>query len=180
MSENYTDIKDKLFKDRTIVICGPIDNAKATSIIFSLLTFDSESNDQIQLFISSLSGEYLDSLAIYDTIKRIKSPISATCIGFASGYAALILACCTKGRRYALKHSQITFEQPYGVINQGVNQETEIRISAKEALIEREAFEKLLSEHTGQPVEKIHKDLESGITLNAEEALAYGVIDKII
>ncbi len=174
------ELKEKLFKDRTLIICGDIDNNLSTQIIFSLLQLDSLNKEEIQLFISSNGGDYLSSMAIYDTMKLLKSEIRATCVGNAGGYAALILSSATKGKRFALKHSKINLEQPYGVINGGANQETDVRINANEVKIEREIFEKILSKNTSKSIEDIHTDLEQGLSLNADEACKYGLIDDII
>lgn len=181
MGKKAKTLDEKLIESGIIVICGLIDSEKASKIIFKLLSLSTQDETTpIQLFISSRSGSYLDILAIYDTINTLKNPISATCVGEVGGYATLLLAACNKGSRYALKHSRINIDQPFGILQSGVNQQTEIEIEATEAALKREVFEKILAEKTGQNIAKIHKDCEVGIELKAQEAVEYGLIDKII
>lgn len=163
------------------MLCGYIDNEKASDAVFKLLKFSGkDEKEPIQLYIGSEGGSYLDMLAIYDAMQAIPNPISGTCVGVADGYSALILASCNKGMRYALKHAEISIEQPYGFLGAGANQQTEIAIEAKEIATERKIFEELMAKVTGQDLEKIHADCELGIELNAEQAKEYGIIDEIL
>lgn len=174
-------LAQKLSDNGIIEVNGYIDSQKASEIVFRLLSYNSRNSGKtIQLYFASENGSYLDMMAIYDTIRSIENPVSGICVGFAGGYSALLLASCTKGMRYALKHSKISIEQPYGMLQQGVNQQTEISIEAEEVAIEREIFEKALALTTGQKLSKIHNDCELGIELSAESAVEYGIIDKII
>lgn len=172
-------ILNKLKANRIILICGYIDTEKASKIIFQLLSMGM-SNGEIHFYIASDGGDYLDILAIIDTMNSLKNKFAATCIGRACGYAALLLACCTKGSRFALKHSFIQFDQPVGCLQAGVNRQTDIAIEAQEIKKERDIFEKLLSQATGKDISKIHSDCEAGVEMNSAEALEYGIIDKII
>ncbi len=174
-------LREKLDESRIIIVNGYVDKEQASDIIFKLLTFSAISEkEDIQLFIGSEGGSYLDMLAIYDTMQSIPNKISGTCVGMADGYATLILASCTKGKRYALKHAEISFEQPYGSLQEGPNQQTEIAIEAKEVATERKIFEELMAKVTSQDVAKIHGDCEVGVSFSAEQALEYGIIDGIL
>lgn len=174
-------LSEKLEESRIILICGGIDAEVASDIIFKMLTMSAQDDKKdIHLYIGSGGGEYLDMLAIYDTMRSIPNDIAGTCVGMASDFAALLLASCTKGKRYALKHSSIEFEQPYGYLHAGGNQQTEIAIAAKEATTERKIFEELMAKATSQDIARIHQDCEMGIELTAEEAKEYGIIDVIL
>lgn len=171
----------ELINENNIVFITSIRSSEAASnVIFRLMSIAQENpKKEIQLYISSWGGSFLDMIAIYDTIKAIKNPISGYCIGVAGQYAALLLAACDKGKRFILKHSEISFHEPNGYIGSG-DQQTEIVIAAKEAKIERETFEKALAKETGQPLKKIHQDCVKGKELNAEEAVKYGFVDVIL
>ena len=174
-------LENLLDNSRIILVNGYIDSAKATEVIFKLLRFSQEKEDEdIQLYISASGGSYLDVMAIYDTLNVIKTPVSGICIGAISDYAALLLASCTKGKRYALNHSEISLNQPYGFLGAGVNQQTQIAIEAQQITMEREMFEKTLASLTGKTYKQIHSDCEFGIDLKATDAKKYGIIDEII
>ncbi|MBQ7408930.1 MAG: ATP-dependent Clp protease proteolytic subunit [Clostridia bacterium] len=173
--------EDRLSESRIISITGYLDSNAAANIIFSILSMSAASEDEdIQLFIASQGGSHLDMMAIYDTLTTVKCPVVGVCVGSASGYAALLLAKCTKGKRFALKHSEINFSQPYGYLSAGSNQQTEIAIEAREAKIKREVFEAEMAKCTGKSVDQIHDDCEVGVTLTAEQAIEYGIIDEIL
>lgn len=175
------DFKKKLYDSRIVVLSGEIDSQTASNIISRLLEYSADDEKkEIQLFIGSEGGSYLDMMAIYDTLKMLPNPLVGVCVGMASNYTTLLLAACTKGMRSALKHSKIYFEQTYGALGAGANQQTEIAIASKEARLEREVFEKALAEVTGQPLERIHEDCEKGMELTADEAKAYGIIDTVL
>ena len=181
MALNKQSFEDRLDESRIVVVCGYVDGNSASKIIFKLLSLSAISEkEEIQLFISSSGGSYLDMMAIYDTLNTLPNPVTGVCIGAVQGYATLLLAKCTKGRRFALSHSELSFNQPYGYLAPGSNQQTEIAIEAREARVKREVFEKELCACTGQLLEKIHADCEVGVTLSAEEAKDYGIIDDIL
>lgn len=174
-------IENELLNNRIILMYGYIDTKAASSIVRDLLTLSYiDDKKEIKLYIASFGGSYLDMMAIYDTIENLQVPVSGVCIGQANGYAALILASCTKGKRYALAHSTISIEQTMAILVPGPNQQTEIAIAAREAKNERLVFEKIIAEKTTQAFERIHDDCETGITLSAQEAIEYGLIDGII
>jgi len=173
-------LKEKLEENRIILICGPITSEVASDVILQLLTMSAKDEKaDIHLYIGAFGTEYLDSLAIYDTMRSLPNDITGTCVGMATNYAALILAACKKGKRYALKHARITIEQPKGYLA-GRNQQTEIAIEAKEVTTKRKIFEELMAEATGQELSRIHEDCEVGRTFTAEEAKEYGIIDVIL
>ncbi len=181
MQSEYMSIEDKLVLDRTIVIEGEIHAGVAAKVVLELLQYDAQNDqEEIQIFMAVDGANYLDVMAIYDTMNIVKSPITVNCIGGLSGYAVVILAGATHGQRHALKHSKIYLDQPYGVLGQGANQQTEITIEAKEISEQRRAFEAILSQATGQSIERIHDDCERGLELDAEQALTYGIIDHVI
>ena len=181
MSYNSSDFEQRLKESRIIVICGYVDSSAASKIIFQLLSYSSIApNEEIQLFISSYGGGHLDMMAIYDTLSTIESPVCGICVGSINSYATLLLSKCTKGRRFALRHSEICFSQPSAYIGAGANQQTEIAIEAREASIKRKVFEEELAKCTGQDLETIHADCELGARFSTEEALAYGIIDEIL
>lgn len=180
MDQYNDELSKELLASRIILIGGYVNSESASSIIFNLMLLDSQSNEPIQLYITSGGGSYLDVMAIYDTMATLRSPLHGMCIACASGYVALLLARCTKGFRYALTHSKITLQQPYGSLQPGGNQQTEVAIEAREVANMRSTYESLLSQTTGQPLDKVHADCESGMELKAEDAIAYGIIDEIV
>ena len=175
------ELNELLIENGILLITSGACAKSPTDIIFALMTYElKDPTKEIKLYISSTCDEPTNMLAIYDTLKAIKNPISATCVGLISNYGALLLSAANKGRRFALKHSQFSLREPYGYLGSGANQQTEVAILAKETSTLRRDFEELFSKETGQPVEKIHEDLHNGLSLNAEEAKAYGIIDEVI
>lgn len=176
----YDDFKKELKQNRIIVIDGYIGGGLAHQVVLDLLQYAADDDrEQIQLFISAYDGEYLDVMAIYDTIRSLKNPVICVCCGAASGFATMLVSACEKGSRYALRHTEIRLSQPSGYMGAGANQQTEVAILAKETRIEREVMEKVLARCTGKPIEVIHADCERDLRLSAEEAVAYGIIDAI-
>lgn len=177
MRKTYT-FEQRLNESRIIPF---YDGCSATEIIFKLLQYKADDPSQeIQLFISSSGGESHEMMAIYDTIKTMPNPITAVAFGAVYGYAALILAACSKGRRFSLKNTEFSLCQPRGVFSVGANQQTEVAIEAKNLLKKREDLEKALAFETGRDIGLIHNDLEHDIDLTAEEAKQYGLIDEIL
>ena len=157
-----TDLEKKLTENRIILVNGYIDTDAASYIVFQLLQLSALSDTEpIQLFIGSYGGNYLDMLAIYDTICSIPNPVTGVGMGAVSNYAALLLAGCKKGSRFALRHCAFNIEQPYGTLHAGTNQQTEIAIASREVSLEREVMEQLFSLHTGQEPDRIHYLLPS-------------------
>ena len=181
MALNKQSFEDRLDESRIVVVCGYVDGGSASKIIFKLLSLSAISEkEEIQLFISSSGGSYLDMMAIYDTLNTLSNPVTGIAVGMVNDHATLLLAKCTKGRRFALKHTEISFSQPSGYIAPGSNQQTEIAIEARELFVKRETFERELAKCTGQDYETVHEDCEDGVVFSAQQALEYGIIDEIL
>lgn len=164
---------------RSIFLGAVIDDQTATALIIALLQLDSESHEDITLYINSPGGGISSGLAIYDTIKLISSDVITICVGLAASMASFLLASGTKGKRYALPNSEIMIHQPL-VGSSGYEQETNIQILASHLAKTRNKLEEIYSLNTGKSVEQIHKDCERDKYMTAEEALEYGLIDKIL
>ena len=175
--ERSYDIFSRLLKDRIVLLSGEIDDNLANSIVAELLYLDSINHNEISLYINSPGGSITAGMAIFDTMNFIKSDVSTICIGMAASMAAFLLSCGQKGKRFALPNSEIMIHQPLGGIQ---GQATEIKIAAERILKIKHKLNTILSENTGQSLEKIEKDTERDHFLEAKEALDYGLIDKII
>ncbi len=176
--ERSFDIFSRLLRERIIFLGSAIDDDVANSIVAQLLLLDSENSDKdIMLYINSPGGVITAGMAIYDTMKLIKSDVSTICLGDAASMGAFLLSGGTKGKRLALPNSRIMIHQPLGGAK---GQATDIEIEAKEILRMKRMLNELLAEHTGQKVDRIKKDTERDNFMTAEEALEYGLIDKII
>lgn len=176
--ERSYDLYSRMLKDRIIFLTGPIDGNVANIIIAQLLFLESANPDEdIYLYINSPGGEVYAGMGIYDTIQYIKPNVVTICVGMAASMASLLLTAGTKGKRYALPHSRVMIHQPLGGAN---GQSTDVQIHARELLKVRAEVDAVLSKHTGQSLEKIHEDTERDNYLTAEEALEYGLIDKIM
>lgn len=175
--ERSYDIYSRLLKDRIIILNGEINDNSANIIVAELLYLDSESNEDICLYINSPGGSITAGMAIYDTMNFIKSKVSTICIGMAASMAAFILASGEKGKRFSLPNSEIMIHQPLGGIQ---GQATEIKIAAERILKLKNKMNKILSQNTGKSVETIEADTERDYFLTAKEARNYGIIDKII
>ena len=176
-SERSYDIFSRLLKDRIVILSGEIDDSLANSVVAELLYLDSINHNEICLYINSPGGSITAGMAIFDTMNFIKSDVSTICIGMAASMAAFLLSCGKKGKRYALPNSEIMIHQPLGGIQ---GQATEIKIAAERILKIKSKLNKILAENTGQSLDKIEKDTERDHFLEADEALEYGLIDKII
>jgi ATP-dependent Clp protease protease subunit len=176
--ERAYDIYSRLLKDRIIFLGDVIDDPVANIVIAQMLFLESEDPDKdINIYINSPGGAVTAGLAIYDTMQYIKPDIITICMGQNTSMAAVLLAAGTKGKRYALPHSRIMIHQPLGGAQ---GQATDIDIQAKEILKVRESLNKILAEHTGQPLEKIARDTERDYFMTAEESKQYGIVDRII
>ncbi len=176
--ERSFDIFSRLLRERIIFLGSAIDDDVANSIVAQLLLLDSENSEKdIMLYINSPGGVITAGMAIYDTMKLIKSDVSTICLGDAASMGAFLLSGGTKGKRLALPNSRIMIHQPLGGAK---GQATDIEIEAKEILRMKKMLNELLAEHTGQKVDRIKKDTERDNFMTAEEALEYGLIDKII
>ena len=178
--ERAYDIYSRLLKDRIIMLTEDVNHVTASSIVAQLLFLESEDPDkEISFYINSPGGSITDGMAIVDTMRYIKCPISTICVGMAASMGAVLLACGDKGKRFATPNSEIMIHQP--LISGGLSgQATEIKIHADHILRTRSRLNKLLSEQTGQDLATIEKDTERDNYMLAEEALKYGVIDGIL
>ncbi|MGD8401155.1 MAG: ATP-dependent Clp endopeptidase proteolytic subunit ClpP [Bacillota bacterium] len=175
--ERAFDIFSRLLKERIVFLGGPIDDNMANLVIAQLLFLQSEDPDKdISLYINSPGGVVYSGLAIYDTIQYIKPQVATICIGIAASMAALLLASGTKGKRYALPNSRVMIHQPHGGAE---GQAIDIEIQAKEILRLREIGNNILVKHTGQPREKIERDVDRNFWMSATDAKNYGIIDDI-
>ena len=176
--ERSFDIYSRLLKERIVFLGTPIDDQVGNLIMAQLLHLESEDPDKdINLYVNSPGGSVTAGLAIYDTMQYVKCPVSTICVGQAASAAAVLVLAGTKGKRYALPHSRILLHQPHGGAQ---GQAVDIEIQAKEITRYRKLLEQLISEHTGQPIEKVSKDTDRDYILTADEAKEYGVIDEII
>lgn len=176
--ERSYDIYSRLLKERIIFLSGEINNEMADLIVAQLLFLEAEDPDKdIQIYINSPGGSVSAGFAIYDTMQYIKPDVSTICVGLAASMAAFLLASGTKGKRYALPNADIMIHQPLGG-TQG--QAEDIRIQAEKILEIRKRINKILSEKTGQDIEIINRDTDRDYYLNAEDAVKYGLIDKVM
>ncbi|MGC8740941.1 MAG: ATP-dependent Clp endopeptidase proteolytic subunit ClpP [Candidatus Sumerlaeaceae bacterium] len=176
--ERAYDIYSRLLRDRIIFIGSPIDDHVANTVIAQMLFLESEDPDKdINLYINTPGGIVSAGLAIYDTMQYITPPITTICIGQAASMGAVLLAAGAKGKRYALPNARIMIHQPSGGAQ---GQATDINIAAREILRIRERLNEILAKHTGQPIDKIQQDSERDFFLSAEEAVEYGLVDKVI
>lgn len=177
---DWINIYDRLYRERIIFLGRGVNDALANQIIAIMLYLDSEDPSKpIYLYINSPGGSVTAGLAIYDTMKHIKSEVVTICVGLAASMGAFLLSAGTKGKRLALPHSRIMIHQPLGGI-QGRRQATDIDIEAKEIIRIKHQLNELMAAHTGQAIEKIEKDTDRDYFMSAQEALEYGLIDKVI
>jgi ATP-dependent Clp protease protease subunit len=176
--ERSYDIYSRLLKDRIIMLGTPINDDVANAIIAQLLFLESEDPEKdINLYVNSPGGVVTSGLGIYDTIQFMKAPVSTICVGQAASMGAVLLAAGAKGKRFALPNARIMIHQPSGGAQ---GQATDIEIQAREILKIREKLNKILADHTGQPLERIVADVERDYFMSAEEAKKYGLIDDIL
>ena len=177
--ERAYDIYSRLLKERIIFLVGPIHDAVASLICAQLLFLEADNpNKDINFYINSPGGVVTSSLAIYDTMQYIRSPVATVCIGQAASAGSLLLAAGAKGKRFTLPHARVLIHQPsLGGLS---GQATDIDIQAREILRMREITSNILVRHTGQPFERIEKDVERDYIMVAEQAKEYGIIDQII
>lgn len=179
-SERSYDIYSRLLKDRIIFINGEVNHVSAGLVIAQLLYLEAEdSKKDIRLYINSPGGSIPDGLAIYDTMRYLKCDVSTTCLGMAASMGSFLLAGGTKGKRFALPNAEILIHQPSGGI-QAPAQASDIDIMSKHILNTRRRVNQILSENTGKEISQIEKDTDRDYYMTAEEALNYGIIDKII
>ncbi len=177
--ERTYDLYSRLLKDNIIFLQTPIDDTVASVICAQLIHLESENPDKdINIYINSPGGDVTSLFAIYDTMQFIKNDIATICLGQAASAAAVLLAAGTKGKRLALPHSRVLLHQPYGQV--GYGQVTDLEIAAREILRMRELLEEVLALHTGQTMERVHADTDRDFVMEANEAIAYGIIDDVL
>lgn len=176
--ERSFDIYSRLLKERVIFLVGQVEDYMANLIVAQLLFLESENPDKdIHLYINSPGGSVTAGMSIYDTMQFIKPDVSTMCIGQAASMGALLLTGGTKGKRYCLPHSRMMIHQPLGGFQ---GQASDIDIHAREILLIRDKLNRVLSHHTGQPIEKVQVDTDRDNFLSPEDAVAYGLIDKVL
>lgn len=175
--ERAYDIYSRLLKDRIILLSGEIDDIQANSIIAQLLYLDSQNNGKINLYINSPGGSVTAGMAIYDTMNYIKSDVSTICIGMAASMGAFLLSSGKKGLRFCLPNSEVMIHQPLGGAS---GQATEIKIHAEHILKTRDKLNNILAKNTKKSLHQIEIDTERDNYLDANEALEYGIVDKIL
>ena len=176
--ERSFDIFSRLLRERIIFLGTPIDDMVANLIVAQLLLLDSENSEKdIMLYINSPGGSVTAGLAIYDTMQHIRADVSTICLGQAASMGAFLLSSGAKGKRLALPHSRVLIHQPLGGAQ---GQATDIEIQANEIIRIKKSLNSILSSNTGQPLKKIEKDTDRDYIMTAQEAVEYGMIDKVI
>ncbi|NJJ40288.1 ATP-dependent Clp endopeptidase proteolytic subunit ClpP [Paenibacillus apii] len=176
--ERSYDIYSRLLKDRIVFVGAAIDDQLANSVIAQLLFLAAEDPDKdIHMYINSPGGSTSAGFGIYDTMQLIKPQVNTICTGFAASFAALLLLSGATGKRFCLPNGEIMIHQPHGGAQ---GQASDIAISARRILQVRERIVRITSERTGQPMDKVEKDMDRDYFMTAEEALEYGIIDKVI
>jgi ATP-dependent Clp protease protease subunit len=176
--ERAYDIYSRLLKERVVFLVGEVNDHSANLIVAQMLFLESENPDKdIHLYINSPGGVVTSGLAIYDTMQFIKPDVSTLCIGQAASMGALLLAGGAAGKRYCLPHSRIMIHQPLGGFQ---GQASDIDIHAREILAVRDRLNRILAHHTGQPIEKIAGDTDRDNFMSGEDAVSYGLIDKVL
>ncbi len=169
---------DLLLENRTIFLQGPIHDGNANELVMKLLYLQSENRRKdVHFYINSPGGSVTATLAIYDTMQILACPVATYCVGLAASGAAVLLAGGSKEKRFALPHAKVMIHQPYGQVG---GQVTDIEIQAKEIIAERGRLDKILADHTGQPIDRISKDTDRDFYMTAVEAKEYGLVDDIL
>jgi ATP-dependent Clp protease protease subunit len=169
---------DLLLENRIILIQGEIHDGNANEVVMKLLYLQSENRRKdIHFYVNSPGGSVSATLAIYDTMQILSCPVATYCVGLAASGGAVLLAGGTKGKRFALPHAKIMVHQPYGQVG---GQVSDIEIQAQEILKTRDTLNRILAQHTGQPIERIAKDTDRDFYMTPEEAKSYGLVDDIL
>lgn len=176
--ERAYDIYSRLLKERVVFMVGPVNDATANLVVAQMLFLESENPDKdIHFYINSPGGSIAAGMAIYDTMQFIRPDVSTLCVGMAASMGAFLLAAGAKDKRFALPNSTVMIHQPLGGFQ---GQASDIQIHARYILSLRERLNRLMSQHTGKPVEQVEQDTDRDNFLTAEQALDYGLIDKIL
>lgn len=174
--ERSADIFSRLLKDRIIFITGEIDDNLSNTVIAQLLYLDSQSHDDIAIYINSPGGSVSSGLAIYDTMNFVKSDVSTVCMGIAASMGAFLLSSGTKGKRFILPNADVMIHQ---VLGRSEGQASDIKIATDRILNLKKRLNKILAKNTGKNIKTIEKDTDRDNYLSADEAIAYGLVDKI-
>ena len=176
--ERSYDIYSRLLRERLVFLVGPVNDQSANLVVAQLLFLESENPDkEVSFYINSPGGSVYAGMAIFDTIKFIKPDVSTLCIGIAASMGAFLLAAGQKGKRYTLPNSRIMIHQPSGGAQ---GQASDIQIQAREILHLRQNLNRILAENTGQSIERIEVDTERDTFMSAEDAVSYGLVDKVM
>ena len=176
--ERSYDIYSRLLEDRIVFISGEIDDATANTVVAQLIYLEAKNPEKdICVYINSPGGSVTAGMAIYDTMRYVKCPVSTICVGLAASMGAFLLAAGTKGKRFALPNSEIMIHQPLGGAK---GQASDIEITAKHIIRTKKKMIEMLSKNTGQPIKKVEKDVDRDYYMTAEEAVKYGLVDKVI
>lgn len=176
--ERAYDIYSRLLRERVVFLVGPVNDNSANLVVAQLLFLESENPDKdISFYINSPGGSVYAGMAIYDTMNFVKPDVSTLCTGLAASMGAFLLAAGKKGKRYSLPNSRIMIHQPSGGAQ---GQASDIQIQAREILDLRERLNRILADNTGQPVERIAQDTERDNFMSAEDAVSYGLVDKVL
>jgi ATP-dependent Clp protease protease subunit len=176
--ERSYDIYSRLLKERVIFVVGEVEDHMSNLIVAQLLFLESENPDKdISLYINSPGGAVTAGLAIYDTMQFVKADVSTICVGQAASMGALLLAGGAKGKRYALPHSSVMIHQPLGGAR---GQASDMEIQVREILKTRQRLNEILAQHTGQPLERIKQDTDRDNFMTGADAVAYGLIDRVL
>jgi len=176
--ERSYDIYSRLLEDRIVFISGEIDDATANTVVAQLIYLEAKNPDKdISIYINSPGGSVTAGIAIYDTMQYVKCDVSTICIGLAASMGAFLLAAGTKGKRFCLPNSEVMIHQPLGGAQ---GQASDIEITANHIIATKKKMIKMLSKNTGQSIAKVEKDVDRDYFMTADEAVAYGLVDKVI
>jgi ATP-dependent Clp protease protease subunit len=174
-----SEIEEKMLKKREIFLWGDINDESAENVVKKILYYNAQSDEDITLYINSPGGMISSGLAIYDAMKNSKSDIKTICMGLAASMGAIVLCAGTKGKRQSWENARVMIHQPL-IAGNFFGPASEIKIQAEEMIKVRDRLNKILSEHTGQPIKKIEEDTDRDFFMSAEEAQKYGIIDEVI
>jgi len=176
--ERAFDLYSRLLKDRVVFLTGMLDDTVANLIVAQLVHLESEDPDRdIHIYVNSPGGEMTALFAVYDTMQYVKPDVATTCVGQAASAAAVLLAAGAAGKRYTLPHARLLIHQPHGGVE---GQSTDIEIGAREVIAQRAAMIATLARHTGQPEERIQHDIDRDFILRGQDAVDYGLVDRVI
>jgi ATP-dependent Clp protease protease subunit len=175
--ERAFDIYSRLLRERVVFLGRAMDDDLANLVVAQLLHLDSEGHGDISLYVNSPGGDVTALFAIYDAMQFLSAEVATYCLGQAASAAAVLLAAGAPGKRFALPNSRVLLHQPHGGIQ---GQSADMEIHAREVLRQRRRMEEILAEHTGQPYDRVHVDLDRDFILDPAEAVAYGVVDRVV